>query len=147
MRKLLPLGFAALLAMPAQAAPTAYDLYLLACDGASDCQRVANVELGPDGQKNEHPTPGIQVRIEQLSVLPEAAVVRMVMTLNPVQLGVVGSTAGRASGGQVNIEVDSAIMRQRYYSPVVVFSTTGKVYQLWGRQVASGAVAKNLAQR
>ncbi|MGB4066032.1 MAG: hypothetical protein WBK19_19580 [Azonexus sp.] len=141
MRNLLTLGFAALLAMPVQAA-TAYDLYLLACDGANDCQRVANVELGPDGQKNEHPTPGIQVRIEQLSVLPEAAVVRMVMILNPTQLGVTGG-----AGGQVSIEVDSTIMRHSYYSPVVVLSTTGKVYQLWGRQVTSGAAVKNLAQR
>ncbi|PKO36979.1 MAG: hypothetical protein CVU33_15475 [Betaproteobacteria bacterium HGW-Betaproteobacteria-6] len=147
MRALFPLGFTALLAMPVYAATTAYDLYLLACDGASDCQRVANVALGPDGQKNEHPTPGLQVRIEQRSVLPEAAVVRMVMTLNPAQLGIAGGTAGPASGGQVNIEVDSAIVSQRYYSPVLVFSSSGKVYQLWGRQVASGTVAKNLAQR
>jgi hypothetical protein len=147
MRKLLTLGFAALLAMPVQAATTAYDLYLLACDGANDCQRIANVELGPDGQKNEHPTPGIQVRIEQLSVLPEAAVVRMVMTLNPAQLGVSGGTAGRGTGGQLSIEVDSTIMHHSYYSPVVVVSTTGKVYQLWGRQVMSGAALKNLAQR
>lgn len=142
MRNLLTLGFAALLAAPVHAAPTAYDLYLLACDGASDCQRVANVELGLDGHKNEHPTPGIQVRIEQLSVLPEAAVVRMVMTLNPTLLGVTGG-----AGGQVSIEVDSAIMRHSYYSPVVVLSTTGKVYQLWGRQVTNGVAAKNLAQR
>lgn len=142
MRKLLTLGFAALLAMPVQAATTAYDLYLLACDGANDCQRVANLELGPDGHKNERPTPGIQVRIEQLSVLPDAAVVRIVMTLNPAQLGVTGGT-----GGQVSIEVDSTTMRHSYYSPVVVFSTTGKVYQLWGRQVTNGAAGKSLAQR
>ncbi|NTV68688.1 MAG: hypothetical protein HGA71_00940 [Azonexaceae bacterium] len=142
MRILLATLFSAVFAGPALAGPSAYDLYLLACDGTSDCQRVANVELGPDGQKNEHPTPGIQVRVEQLSVLPEGAVVRMSMTLNPTQLGVAGG-----SGGQVSIEVDSAIMRHSYYSPVVVVSTTGKVYQLWGRQVTSGAAAKSLAQR
>jgi hypothetical protein len=147
MRTLLATIFIAIFAGQAQAGPTAYDLYLLACDGANDCQRVANVELGPDGQKNEHPTPGIQVRVEHLSTLPEAAVVRMVMTLNPTQLGVTGGSAGRSTAGQVSIEVDSAIMRQSYYSPVVVFSTTGKVYQLWGRQVTSGAASKDLAQR
>ena len=142
MRILLATIVSAVIASPVLAGPSAYDLYLLACDGASDCQRVANVELGPDGQKNEHPTPGIHVRVEQLSVLPEGAVVRMSMTLNPTQLGVAGG-----SGGQVSIEVDSAIMRHSYYSPVVVVSTTGKVYQLWGRQVTSGAAAKSLAQR
>lgn len=147
MRKLLTLGFAALVALPSYAAPTAYDLYLLACDGANDCQRVANVELGPDGQKNEHPTPGINVRIDHLSTMPDASVVRMVMTLNPAQLGVTASSVGRSSTGQVSIEVDSAIMHQSYYSPVVVLSTTGKVYQLWGRHVAGGAASKDLAQR
>lgn len=148
MRSLLAIAFVALFASQAYAAPTAYDLYLLACDSATDCQRVANVELGADGQKNEHPTPGLNVRIEQLSTVPEGVVVHLVMGLNPVQLAASdGHAAKRATTGHISIEVDSAIMRQNYYSPLVVFSTTGKVYQLWGRQVISVPPAKDLAQR
>lgn len=135
MRILIAGIFVGFLATQAQAAPAGYDLYLLACDGLSDCQRVATLALGPDGQKNQYPTPGINVRIEPLSTLPEGAVIRMAMTLNPAQL-----FAGGGNGGPVNIQVDSAILRQAYYTPLVVFSAASKVYQLWGRQVASSAV-------
>lgn len=136
MRILIASLFAAFLATPVQAAPAGYDLYLLACDGLSDCQRVANLALGADGQKNAYPTPGVNVRIEPLSALPEGAVIRVVMSLNPAQL----FAGGRGNGGQVNIQVDSAVLRQAYYTPLVVFSAASKVYQLWGRQVASSAV-------
>lgn len=137
MRILIITLFAGFLATPVHAAPAGYDLYLLACDGLSDCQRVANLVLGADGQKNEYPTPGVNVRIEPLSTLPDGAVIRMAMTLNPAQLFAGG---GRGNGGPVNIQVDSAILRQAYYTPLVVFSAASKVYQLWGRQVASSAV-------
>lgn len=129
-----------------QASPSTYDLYLLACDGLTDCRRVATLMLGADGQKNDNPTPGVNVRIDQLSTLPEGAVVRMALTLNPAQLDA-GTTASRGKGGQISIEVDTTILRQDYYSPLVVFSTTGKVYQLWGRQIAAPAALKNLALR
>jgi len=147
MRTLLATAFAVLFASQAQAAPPAYDLYLLACDGHSDCQRVATLALGADGQKNEYPTPGVNVRIEQLSSRPEGAVIRMSMSLNPTQLHAVGTAASRSKGGQVSIEVDSTILYQDYYSPLVVFSTTGKVYQLWGRQVVTPAASRDLALR
>jgi len=140
MRTLIITLFAGFLASPVHAAPAGYDLYLLACDGLSDCQRVANLALGVDGQKNAYPTPGVNVRIEPLSTLPEGAVIRMAMTLNPAQLFAGGAAGGRGNGGPVNIQVDSAILHQAYYTPLVVFSAAGKVYQLWGRQVASSAV-------
>jgi hypothetical protein len=140
MRILIASIFAGFLATQAQAAPAGYDLYLLACDGLSDCQRVANLALGADGQKSQHPTPGVNVRIEPLSTLPEGAVIRMAMTLNPAELVAGGATAGRGNGGPVNIQVDSAILHQGYYSPLLVFSAASKVYQLWGRQLAAPAV-------
>lgn len=146
MRTLLATAFITLLAAPAEAATSTYDLYLLACDGQTDCRRVATLVLGADGQKNDYPTPGVNVRIEQLSTLPDGAVIRMALSLNPTQLDA-ASSAGRGKAGQVSIEVDSTILRQDYYSPLVVFSTTGKVYQLWGRQVGAPAAAKNLALR
>lgn len=146
MRTLLATALAIFLVAQAQAATPAYDLYLLACDGQTDCRRVATLVLGADGQKNDYPTPGVQVRIEQLSTLPEGAVIRMALSLNPAQLEA-ASAAGRSKAGQVSIEVDSTILRQEYYSPLVVFSTTGKVYQLWGRQVGAPAAPKNLALR
>lgn len=146
MRHLLATVFITLLAAQAEAATSTYDLYLLACDGQTDCRRVATLVLGADGQKNDYPTPGVNVRIEQLSTLPEGAVIRMALSLNPSQLET-ASAAGRSKAGQVSIEVDSTILRLDYYSPLVVFSTTGKVYQLWGRQVGSPAAAKNLALR
>lgn len=132
MRILLALIPAAFLATQAQAAASGYELYLLACDGLSDCQRVANLALGSDGQKNEHPTPGVNVRIEPRTTLPDGAEIRMAMSLNPAQLLATGR-----SGGPVSIQVDSAILRQAYYSPLVVFSSASKVYQLWGRLVST----------
>lgn len=147
MRILIAAVFSACVLGQAQAAPSVYDLYLLACDGQTDCRRVATLVLGADGQKNEYPTPGVNVRIEQLSTLPEGAVIRMALTLNPAQIDAAGSVASPGKGGQVSIEVDSTILRQDYYSPLVVFSTTGKVYQLWGRQVGTPGTAKNLALR
>lgn len=147
MRILIATLFAGFLATPAQAAPAGYDLYLLACDGLSDCQRVASLALGADGQKNAYPTPGVNVRIEPLSTLPEGAVIRMAMTLNPALLFAGGAAAGHGNGGPVNIQVDSAILRQAYYTPLVVFSAASKVYQLWGRQVATSAAARDLASR
>lgn len=147
MRILIAAVFSACVLGHAQAAPSTYDLYLLACDGQTDCRRVATLVLGADGQKNEYPTPGVNVRIDQLSTLPEGAVIRMALTLNPAQIDAAGSVASPGKGGQVSIEVDSTILRQDYYSPLVVFSTTGKVYQLWGRQVGTPGTAKNLALR
>lgn len=147
MRTLIAGIFVSFLATQAQAAPAGYDLYLLACDGLSDCQRVANLALGADGQKNAYPTPGVNVRIEPLSSLPEGAVIRMAMTLNPALLFASGVAGGRGNGGPVNIQVDSAILRQAYYTPLVVFSAASKVYQLWGRQVAASATATGLASR
>lgn len=147
MRILLATVFSVCIFGQAQAAPSAYDLYLLACDGQTDCHRVATLVLGADGQKNEYPTPGVNVRIDQLSTLPAGAVIRMALTLNPAQLDAAGNPAGRGKGGLVSIEVDSTILRQDYYSPLVVFSTTGKVYQLWGRQVGTPGAAKSLALR
>lgn len=142
MRILLALILAAFLAPQAQAAVSGYELYLLACDGLSDCQRVANLALGSDGQKNEHPTPGVNVRIEPRTTLPDGAEIRMAMSLNPAQL----SATGRSGGGPVSIQVDSAILRQAYFSPLVVFSSASKVYQLWGRLV-SASVAGGLNGR
>jgi hypothetical protein len=147
MRILLATIFSTLFASQAHAAPAAYDLYLLACDIHSDCQRVATLALGADGQKNEYPTPGVNVRIEQLSTRPDGAVIRMAMSLNPTLLHAAGTTASRGKGGQVSIEVDSTILHQDYYSPLVVFSTTGKIYQLWGRQLVTPAASRDLALR
>jgi hypothetical protein len=147
MRILLAAIFSVCMQGQAQAAPPAYDLYLLACDGQTDCRRVATLVLGADGQKNEYPTLGINVRIDQLSTLPQGAVIRMALTLNPAQIDAAGNPGSPGKGGQVSIEVDSTILRQDYYSSLVVFSTTGKVYQLWGRQVGAPAAAKSLAFR
>jgi hypothetical protein len=147
MRILVATVFSACMLGQAQAAPSAYDLYLLACDGHTDCRRVATLVLGADGQKNDYPTPGVNVRIEQLSALPEGAVIRVALSLNPAQLAAAGTTASRGKAGQVSIEVDSTILRQDYYSPLVVFSTSGRVYQLWGRQVGVPTAAKSLALR
>lgn len=145
MRLFLALVFTLSLLAPAQAASGGYDLFLLACDGVSDCQRVATLNLGADGQKSDYPTPGLNVRIDPVSALPEGAVIKLAMTLNPPQLF---NTAVRGSGGPVSIQVDSAVLRHAYYSPLVVFTLSSKVYQLWGRQVTSAAAAaKSLALR
>jgi hypothetical protein len=147
MRILLATVISVFLLGQAHAAPPAYDLYLLACDGQTDCRRVATLMLGADGQKNDYPTAGINVRIEHLSPLPEGALVHMTMSLNPALLDAAGSNPGRGKAGLVSIEVDSTVLHQDYYSPLVVLSTTGKVYQLWGRQVGAPAAGKNIAQR
>jgi hypothetical protein len=147
MRILLATVFSAFMATQVQAAALAYDLYLQACDGQSDCQRVATLTLGADGQKNDYPTPGVNVRIEQLSTLPEGAVIRMAMTINPTQLHAVATAAKHIKAGQVSVEVDSTILRQDYFTPLVVISTTGKVYQLWGRLVPASPSSRDLALR
>jgi hypothetical protein len=135
------------LAMPAQAAPSGYELFLLACDGRTDCQRVADIVLGADGQKSEYATPGVDVRIEPLSALVDGTNIRMSMSLNPHQLGAAMRDTGRASGSQVSIQIDSAPLRHAYYSPIAVFSSANKIYQVWGRLSAVRAMAKGMVVR
>lgn len=135
------------LSMPVQAAPAGYELYLLACDGRSDCQRVADIVLGADGQKSELATPGVDVRIEPLSALVDGTNIRMSMSLNPHQLGVAIRDAGRTSGSSVSIQIESAPLRHAYYSPIAVFSSANKIYQVWGRLSAVRAMAKGLVGR
>lgn len=135
------------LAMPVEAASSGYELYLLACDGRSDCQRVADIVLGADGQKSKHATPGVDVRIEHLSALADGTNIRMSMSLNPLQLGAAIRDTGHAGGSPVSIQIESAPLRHAYYSPIAVFSSANKIYQVWGRLSAVRAMAKGMAVR
>lgn len=124
-----------------------YEFFLLACDQQSDCQRVANLRLGSDGQQIDRPTAGVNVRVETMSHTLENATVRLSMSVVPAKLHAEGPTAGRDAKGQMSLQVESASLNRNYYSPLAVFSGAGRIYQLWGRLEAAEAVAKGLAMK
>lgn len=143
MHTLVPAIFLGLLASPALAAPSAYDLYLLACDGLSDCQRVANLTLASDGRQLDTPTPGVGLRIETLLLAKDGATIRTELTLSPPVLNASAQRPPR--GGQISLHIESTTLRPGYYSPVAVFSGSGKIYQLWGRLADASETAGSLA--
>ena len=143
MRTLIPAFFLGLLALPATAAPSAYELYLLACDGLSDCQRVANLTLAADGRQLDTPTPGVGLRVDTLLLTKEGATIRTELSLSPPILNVSAQRAPR--GGQISHHIESTTLRAGYYSPVAVFSGSGKIYQLWGRLADVPETARSLA--
>jgi len=143
MRTLIPALFLGLLAPPALAAPSAYDLYLLACDGLSDCQRVANLTLAADGRQLDTPTPGVGLRVETLLLAKDSATIRTELNLSP---SVLNATAQRAPrGGQITLQIESTTLHPGYFSPIAVFSGSGKIYQLWGRLADATETARSLA--
>jgi hypothetical protein len=145
MRTLVPAIFLGLLAPPALAASSAYDLYLLACDGLSDCQRVANLTLAADGRQIDAPTPGIGLRVETLSRAHDGASIRTELNLSPAKLF---ATAQRSPhGGQITLHIESTTLHPGYFTPVAVFSGAGKIYQLWGRLADAPENTRNLAQK
>ena len=143
MRTLVSAILTGLLAQSALAAPSVYDLYLLACDGLSDCQRVANLTLAADGRQLDTPTPGVGLRVETLLLAKDGATIRTELTLSPP---VLNSSAQRPQrGGQISLHIESTTLRPGYYSPVAVFSGSGKIYQLWGRLADAQESAGSLA--
>ena len=124
-----------------------YEFFLLACDQQSDCQRVANLRLGSDGQQIDRPTSGVNLRVETLSNSLENATVRLSMSVVPARLQAEGASAGRDAKGQMSLQVESASLNRNHYSPVAVFSGSGRIYQLWGRLETAEVVAKGLAMR
>lgn len=132
-------------AMPAMAEEDrGYDLFLLACDTQSDCQRVANLRLGNDGQQLDTPTPGVSVRVEILSSHAAESSVRLHLDLAPVRLHGGRVQSGRETHGQLSFLVDAATVHRAYYSPIAVFTGASRIYQLWGRLDTTPA-ARNLA--
>lgn len=144
MRTAISAALCAFLFTQAHAAPSGYELYLLACDGVSDCRRVADVTLGADGQTEAYGTPGLSIRIESLDPQRDAAAIRLSMSLDPRRLLAAGKTNGTGAPGPLSIQVESAGLRPSYYSPIAVFASDSKIYQLWGR-LAGGTAGKRLA--
>jgi hypothetical protein len=132
-----------LLISQADAAQPGYELYLLACDGVSDCRRVADVMLGADGQTEAYGTPGVSIRIDPLAPPRDAAAFRLRMNLEPGRLLGAGQAYG-ASAGALSIQVESSGLRPSHFSPITVFASDRKIYQLWGR-LAGGQASKSLA--
>jgi len=137
-----------LLAQPAMGDESrSYDFFLLACDQQSDCQRVANLRLGSDGQQLDRPTSGVNVHVDTLSCSLESATVRLSMSVAPARLHADGAGAGRDQKGQMSFQVESASLNRNYYSPIAVFSGAGRIYQLWGRLDIVEQAAKGLAMK
>jgi len=143
MRTLVSAIFFGLLAQPVLAAPSVYDLYLLACDGLSDCQRVANLTLAADGRQLDTPTPGVGLRLETLLLAKDGATIRTELNLSPPVLNATAQRAPR--GGQITLHIDSTTLRPGYFSPIAVFTGSGKIYQLWGRLADAPESARSLA--
>lgn len=137
-----------LLAQPALSDEArSYEFFLLACDQQSDCQRVANLRLGSDGQQLDRPTSGLNVHVDTLSSNLESANVRLSMSVAPSRLHADGGSAGRDAKGLMSFQVESASLNRNYYSPIAVFSGAGRIYQLWGRLEGVESVAKGLAMK
>ena len=145
MRALVSAIFLGLLAQPASASSAAYELYLLACDGHSDCQRVANLTLASDGRQLDSSTPGVGVRVETLFLSREEASIRAELNLSPAILR--ASTQRSPKEGQVAFQIEATALHSGYFSPIAVFSSSGRIYQLWGRLVDGPESAGSLARK
>lgn len=143
MRRLVPAIFLGLLAQPALAAPSVYELYLLACDGLSDCQRVANLSVASDGRQIDTPTPGVGLHVETLLLERERATIRTELNLSPPKLFATAQRSPR--GDQITLQIESTTLHQGYFSPIAVFSNAGKIFQLWGRLADALGNAGSLA--
>jgi hypothetical protein len=143
MRILVSAIILGLLAPPALAASSVYELYLLACDGLSDCQRVANLNMASDGRQIDTPTPGVGLHVETLLLTQNSATIRTELNLFPSKL--YASAQRSPHGGQVTLHIESTTLHPGYFSPIAVFSSSSKIFQLWGRLADAPETARNLA--
>jgi hypothetical protein len=133
MRSLLVLPFLAL-SFAANAAPSTYDIYLQACDQSTDCVRVADFGLGPNGAAAEASAQGINIRVDTIAMGPDTATVRLTLNLVPRQLAYASlGTRQESAASRFGFQVEPCTMQKGHFVLLGVFSGGNKVYQVWGR--------------
>lgn len=142
MRLLITAFLFALFSAFVHAALPAYEFYVLACDAVNDCRQIATVALAADGRIAEPATPGIGISIAAPAAARAAGSVRVNVNLEPARLFAAGHAA---SGGPVGLQFDSSSLRPGYFSPIAVFASDGRIYQLWGKLNAPPGDARQLA--
>ncbi|PKO30893.1 MAG: hypothetical protein CVU34_18550 [Betaproteobacteria bacterium HGW-Betaproteobacteria-7] len=140
MRTLFAVFLFALGSLSAQAAAPVYEFYVLACDAISDCRQIASISLAADGQVEEPATPGIAIRIA--APARESGAVRLSVNLEPARLFAASSAP---SPGPVSLQFHTSSLRLGYFSPIAVFGSDGKIYQLWGKLTVPPTEARQVA--
>lgn len=147
MRNLLAFAVLAT-AVPAFAASSSYDIYVLACDDSTDCLRVADIGVDQDGPAGEYSAPGISLRVDTLSADTEAATVRLTLNLTPRALAFASLGSRReASASRFSFQVEPCTIRRGQFGFLGTFSGGNKIYQVWGRMTPKRSATEVVAAR
>jgi hypothetical protein len=149
MRNLLVfLGFFGLALSASAASNVSYDVYVLACDGATDCQRVAEGDVVRDGVTNEFVGPGVSLRFDTLTSTAEADTVRLSVNLVPRALSTVSLGAHRQGAtSRFGFLIEPCLLKLDQYTSLGTFSDGRRVYQVWGRMLTKRPYSGILASR
>ena len=149
MRNLLAfLGFLGLTMAASAASNTMYDIYVLACDGSTDCQRVAEGNIVRDGVTNEFNGPGVNLRFDTLATTADADTVRLSVSLAPKALALVSlGTHRQGTTSRFGFQIEPCVLKRDQYSSLGTFSDGSKVYQVWGRMLTKLPYSGILASR
>jgi hypothetical protein len=149
MRSLHVLFALLVLSLPASAASNdIYDIYVLACDGSTDCLRVADIGIEPEGQLADYSGPGINLRIETLASGSDSATVRLAMNLTPKALAFASlGTRRESNNSRFSFQIEPCIIKRDHFGFLGTISGGNKVYQVWGRMLAKRSTAEVVASR
>lgn len=129
--RIVMLAVLAGVAMPVQAANSAYDLLIVACDNVG-CKRIAD-QMVPVGLANvtEYNRNGLRMLIETLTRRGNEEDARVSLDVRPS-----GASGATPATGRVQILVEPCTLKTGAFSSVASFISEGKVHHVWARLTA-----------
>lgn len=131
----LPFAACTLLAAPATAADSAYDVLIVACDRIA-CRRVLEQRLlGGLANIAEYNRNGLKLMIERLARRGNEEDARVSVNLHPAEDGTATARPAPASVAQ-RLETLRVTLKHETFSPLTSFVSDGTTYQIWARIAA-----------